>query len=345
MRKFAVALCVVLAATACGGGGGTGDDTEPTADATETEPETAASEAEEPADEGEGDQEVLSLKVGVIPIIDTAPIYMARDNGIFESHGLEVELVEGQAGAAAVAAITSGELDFGFAAPVPEIQAQGQGLDLVVVANAYSQGEELSQAVVTTADNPAESIRDLGGMTIAGNALQAVNELVVRAAYQEAGGDPSELEFIALPYPDMQAALESGSIDAAFLIEPFLSRAIGSGNFKAVSENPQIELVGVGSSLSSYFTSQAYIDANPEAVDRFVAAMAEANEFADANPDEVRAAIPTFTAIAAEVAEGIAIGQYLPEVDDAVYEVFGRYMTEYGWIPAEPDLSTLLYRP
>src|SRR5690554_5497945 len=123
VRKFAVALCVALVATACGGGGEAGDDTEPTTEATETEtteseePSEDASE-EDAAAEGDEDQEVLSLKVGVIPIIDTAPIYMARENGIFEEHGLEVELVEGQTGAAAVAAITSGELDFGFAAPV-----------------------------------------------------------------------------------------------------------------------------------------------------------------------------------------------------------------------------------
>ena len=281
------------------------------------------------------------INVGIIPTVDVAPLYLAQEKGIFAEHGLEVELKEVQTGAASTAAVMSGEYQFGFAAPVPEIQAQDKGLPLVVVAGAIAQGEPLSQAILVKKDSGIKDVSDLAGKSVAVNALQAVNDLVMRAYVQKEGGNPDDIKFIALPYPDMQAALDSGRIDAAFLIEPFLSNAVAAGN-SVVVENPQGALVGDGTTFSTYFATKQYVSEDAATVKKFVDAVTEANEYAQENPDEVRKIIPTFTAISPEVAEKMALADYETAIDHKTFEVLGKFMKDFGWIKKEPDLDTLI---
>src|SRR5690625_2481883 len=47
---------------------------------------------------------LTEINVGVIPILDTVPIYLGVDEGIFEEHGLDVNLQEAQGGAAIIPA-------------------------------------------------------------------------------------------------------------------------------------------------------------------------------------------------------------------------------------------------
>ncbi|GII65931.1 ABC transporter substrate-binding protein [Sphaerisporangium krabiense] len=314
MRKLASAvLLICIAAAACGG----------------------------PADQAPGAGGTTTVKVGIIPTIDVAPLYLAKQKGFFTEHGLELELKEVQTGAAATAAVMSGEYQFGFAAPVPEIQAQAKGLPITVIAGAIAQGDPLSQAIVVRKGSPIKAIGDLAGKTVAVNALQGVNDLVLRAAMEKAGGDPGSLKFLPLPYPDMRAALDGGRVDAAFLIEPFLSGASAAGD-EVVLRNPQGDLAGKGTAFSTYFSSRSYVAEHAKTVDDFVAALREANEYAQAHPDEVRKIIPTFTAIKPDVAARMAIADYRTGVDEKTFEVLGGFMKEYGWIKDAPDLKSLI---
>lgn len=287
---------------------------------------------------------VTQVNLGLIPVIDVAPLYLAQQKGIFKKHHLQVTFKEVQTGAASMAAVMSNEYQFGFAAPAPEIQAQAQGLPITVVAGAYAQGEALSQAILAKAGSPIQSVADLAGKTVAVNALQAINDVVLRSLVSEKGGDPSKIHFIALPYPDMQAALDSGQVDAIFTIEPFLSAAVAAGA-KVVSKNPQAELISPDTNLSSYFANRQYVSTHKDVVKNFVAAVTEANKYAQAHEDEVRSIIPTFTAIKADVAQKIGIGTFTSTIDDKTFEVVGKYMKQFGFINKEPDLSTLVYKP
>src|SRR4051812_11108088 len=66
------------------------------------------------SDEGSGDSGVDNVKVGVIPIIDVAPIYLGQQKGFFKSRNIEVAMESGQGGAAIVPGVVSGQFQFGF---------------------------------------------------------------------------------------------------------------------------------------------------------------------------------------------------------------------------------------
>src|SRR5438128_243292 len=55
-----------------------------------------------------------TIKVGVIPIVDTAPMHLGVAKGFFKEQDLDVQLVTVTGGAEAIAQVVSGKLDFSF---------------------------------------------------------------------------------------------------------------------------------------------------------------------------------------------------------------------------------------
>ncbi|WP_406019719.1 ABC transporter substrate-binding protein [Nocardioides sp. NBC_00850] len=66
----------------------------------------------ESADESAGG--ATEITVGVIPIVDVAPIYLGVEKGFFKEEGLDVNLELAQGGAAIIPAVASGQYQFGF---------------------------------------------------------------------------------------------------------------------------------------------------------------------------------------------------------------------------------------
>ncbi|MGH8878227.1 MAG: ABC transporter substrate-binding protein, partial [Stackebrandtia sp.] len=75
-----------------------------------------------------------AVTVGVIPIVDVAPIYLGDKEGFFADRGIDLKLKSGQGGAAIVPGVSSGDYQFGFSNLTSLMSAQTQGLDVRAVA-------------------------------------------------------------------------------------------------------------------------------------------------------------------------------------------------------------------
>jgi len=241
------------------------------------------------------------VTVGVIPITDVAPIYLGKAKGFFAKRNLEVNLERAQGGAELIAPVVSGQREFGFSNVSSILIAQTRGLDLVAVAaGASSTGERGRDfgAIVARGDSPIRNAKDLVGKSIAVNNLKNIGDTSVKAAVRAAGGDDSNLKFVELAFPEMPPALDGKRVDAAWIVEPFLTitRAHGA---KVVAWN----LVDTAPNLmiAVYFTSGKYAKEHPDVVKRFKEAINESLEYADSHTDEVRAIVPTFTRISKEM--------------------------------------------
>src|SRR5215469_10253627 len=62
--------------------------------------------------------------------------YVAKDQGIFDKHGLDVTLTVGQNGSVITAALIAGSAQIGAPTPTVFLQAHEQGVDLVILASA-----------------------------------------------------------------------------------------------------------------------------------------------------------------------------------------------------------------
>src|SRR5918992_1184160 len=84
-----------------------------------------------------------NVTVGVIPILDVAPIYLGKQKGFFSNRNIELTLEQAQGGAAIVPAVASGQYQFGFSNVVSLLLAQSRNVPIKVVCNGNnSTGED-----------------------------------------------------------------------------------------------------------------------------------------------------------------------------------------------------------
>ncbi|TFV64408.1 UNVERIFIED_ORG: nitrate ABC transporter substrate-binding protein [Bacillus sp. AZ43] len=288
-----------------------------------------------------GEQEMRSIRVGTIPIVDTAAIYLGVEQGFFEDRNIDVELVPGSGGAAAVPGVVSGDFDFSFGNVTSILLAQSQGLPLGIVANGVAttgDAEGDFSQVMVPADSPIQDVAALQGKTISVNNLKNIGEVTIRKAIEDAGGDPQDVTFVEMPFPDMPAALAGGQIDAAWLVEPFVTVAGGQGarSVLAPFAEPVPDLT-----VAVYFTTQQMIQEDPELVEDFRAAMQESLAYANENPDEIRRIILTYTQVPAEAAEAIALPSFPEEVNWDSVETVAELMQEFGITEEAADVDAL----
>jgi NitT/TauT family transport system substrate-binding protein len=282
------------------------------------------------------------VTVGVIPIVDVAPLYLGVKKGFFSDEGLDVDLQTAQGGAAIVPAVMSGQYQFGFSNATSLLLGASKGLDLRVVAagNATTgaEGKDFG-AVIVKGDSPIRSAADLAGKKVAVNTLNNINTTTVNEAVRKAGGDPSGIQYVELPFPDIVSAVAKGDVDAGQVVEPFLTQALDSGdrqvssNYAATDPNLMIGL---------YFTSGTYADKNAALVKSFTAAMDKSLQYADSHPDEARQIVSTYTDIDEATLAKITLPKWPTAIPTDAVQKLADLAVQDGLMEKAPDLSSLL---
>jgi NitT/TauT family transport system substrate-binding protein len=287
---------------------------------------------------GGGPQQV---KVGIIPILDVAPIYLGKQKGFFTSRNIELTLEAGQGGAAIVPGVVSGQFQFGFSNVTSLLIAQSRGLPLKVVSNGVaSTGKDKADfGGVVVKDASIRTAADLAGKRVAVNTLKNIGDSTIRASVRKAGGDPSSIRFVELPFPDMPAALQAGRVDAVWVVEPFLSASLSQGG-RLVASNYVDTAPNL--TVAVYFTSQKLIKDDPDLVKRFTAAMTESLAYADAHPDEARQVLTTYTQIDEAVIKDLTLPKWPPEINRASVETLAKLAVQDGLVTRQPDVAALL---
>ena len=321
----AIAAASLLALTACGEGS-------PSSDADDSGASGAAA-----------DGELTSIEVGVIPIVDVAPIYLGVQEGIFEEYGLDVNLTLAQGGAAIVPAVQSGDMDFGFSNITSLVISTSRGLEMELVAagpQTTGNADDDFSAVLVPEDSDVESMADLAGKSIAVNTLNNINDTVLKEGMRQAGGDPDSMDLTEVAFPEMPGQLEAGNVDAVMAVEPFktIVSQTGAREIYAPYAEPIEDLTVAG-----YFTTSQRIQEDPELVDAFVTAMKESQQFAEDNPDAVREILPEYTSLDPEIIEELTISRFPQEINtDSVQRII-ELSLETGLIDNEVALEDFIY--
>ncbi|MDN6637115.1 MAG: ABC transporter substrate-binding protein [Yaniella sp.] len=316
----AAAAAGLLVLTSCGGG------------------EDAPADGDNAAQDGQ----LTQVSIGVIPIVDVAPIYLGAKEGIFEEHGLELDLTLAQGGAAIIPAVQSGDFDFGFSNVTSLVIGQSQGLPLQLVApgpqTTGNAGEDFSSLLVPE-DSDAESIADLEGRSVAVNTLNNINDTVLKEGLRQADGDPEEMNLVEVAFPDMGGQLESGNVDAIMAVEPFatLAKDAGAREIYSPYAEPIEDLM-----IAGYFASTDMVEEDPELVDAFVAAMKESQQYAEDNPEEAKAILPEYSEIDPEIIDDLNMPKFPQDINMESTERIIELSEETGLIDESIDVNELV---
>ncbi|MFE7835859.1 ABC transporter substrate-binding protein [Streptomyces sp. NPDC057474] len=318
LRTMACAAVVALGVTACGSGGsGTAQP---------------AAESGKPA----------KVVVGLLSVAAVAPAYLGEDKGFFSDEGLDVEFRPVQGGAEAVPMLMSNEIQFSFGNAISMAYAQLQGIDMQFVTEGAQGGtdpKDNTTGITVAKKSKIRTADDLAGKTFGVNQLKALGEITIRTALEKRGVDASKIKFVELDFPEMNAALANGSIDAAFSTEPFMSQGLAAGNrvvMDSISETaPHL-------SLSGYFSSKQYIDKNPDVVKRFQRAMNRSLDYASKHEDEVRTVIPQHTKVPAKVAQRMRLPHWTSELNTESIRLLISQGRKYELFKKDIDVDAML---
>src|SRR5688500_10297699 len=89
---------------------------------------------------GGGAEQVQTIKVGVIPIADVAPLYLGMDEGFFEEEGLKIQPQLAEGGAAIVPSVVSGDYQIGFSNTTSLIIAGSKKLPIQIISQGVLGG-------------------------------------------------------------------------------------------------------------------------------------------------------------------------------------------------------------
>jgi NitT/TauT family transport system substrate-binding protein len=292
-----------------------------------------------PSADGSGTTRVT---IGVIPIVDVAPLYLGQKKGFFGKRGLDLDMVSAQGGAAIIPGVVSGQFQFGFSNTTSLMLAQTKGVPVKSVVNGAASNGKVGGDVTGVAvkkDSPVKSAKDLAGRTVAVNTLQNIGDTTVRESVRKAGGDPSKVKFVEIPFDQMPAALDDGRVDAAWMGEPAMTIAKAQG--ARVVASPFAE-TDPKLTVATYFTSAKIAEENPALVGKFTEAMTESLEYASAHPDEARQILTTYTKISGDVLKDLTLPGWPTQVDMASLEKLASLGAEDGIFGGKkPDVETL----
>ncbi|QNE15506.1 ABC transporter substrate-binding protein [Pseudarthrobacter sp. NBSH8] len=320
----ALAAASVLGLSACGSGSpsSTGNGTAPA--------------------DGAGSGQLTKVSVGVIPIVDCAPIYLGSKQGFFKDEGLELDIQTATGGAAIVPGVVSGSFDFAFSNLISVMVAKDKGLDLKFVANGVSTTGEKGNdvgGVVVPAGSSIQSAKDLAGKTVSVNNLSNIGDTTIKSVVEKDGGDPGSVKFVEVAFPDAPAALANKQVDAAWILEPFLSKAVAEGgtivssNF--VEMSPELDIAG-------YFTKAETIKSKAELTAKFTRAMNKSLEYAQEHPQEVRDIVGTYTKIDEATRAKMILPRYRVEFNKDAFKTLGDAAAKYGTLAKAPNAGDLL---
>lgn len=177
------------------------------------------------------------VQLGALSSASDAGLWIAVAKKYFEAERIELEVTNFASAAEMVAPLGAGQLDVGGGAPGVGLAAAAlRGIDIKIVADKATTAPGGGyQGIVVRKDlydsGQVTSPADLKGRKFALPSTTGITPEVMTDQYMKrAGLGARDADLVAMGFPDMIPAFANKAIDAAVLIEPFLTRVVEGGD-------------------------------------------------------------------------------------------------------------------
>lgn len=216
------------------------------------------------------------IRIGIVPLISSGPIFLAKEMGLFEKVNLDVEIEYFKDGVLAIPALVAGELDVTvstLSAGLFNAIGKGAPYKLILDRGSEKPGSgsmeiAASNEMVAAGLTGADKLALLKGKRISLQAPGGIDQFLLGRGVQKAGLDPrTDVTWnTGLGYPDIIRAMGAGQVDCANVPLP-LGYLVEKNKFgKLICAGYDIV---PNAQLACWAMSTKYLDANKSAAIRF----------------------------------------------------------------------------
>lgn len=273
------------------------------------------------------------LKIGVLNTADSAVLFAAQNDHLFDEYGANVELIKFGSASDQSKAVEAGEID----GIMTDLIVQGlinksEDCHLKTVLIALGDKVENGKFVIASApDNEHNTVDSLAGAKIAISEGTSM-EFLLDSYCDVLGIELASIDKINVPSISlrMEMLLEGSDIDCAILPEPLGDYSVLKGA-QIVIDDTQLD---VNLSVSVIAIEDSYLESHQKNVENFISAYAEAAKRMNEDKDAYRQIVLDVANVPEEMQDSYVIPDYSEQSlpDEELFNRVQEWMVNKGFI-------------
>jgi NitT/TauT family transport system substrate-binding protein len=272
------------------------------------------------------------------PTTGLMPSYIAKDHGMFEKHGLDVDLVLLTNQGAVISALIGGSAQIVTPSALAVIQASDQGIDVVFVASSSMSPSKSRSGIFVKNGSGIHAPQDLIGKKVGVPSINTLIHVIARRWLELNGVDYNKVNFAEIGFQQMYDTLNAGIVDGVSAIDPYYGKLEQIGY---VVGNPDDSLPK-NTLTSVYASTREWTDSHKAALAAFRQSLTEAIDFINSHDAEARASLVKYT----RQPEAVVAATPMPELQVTVHpeqvQFFIDLARHQGLIKSSPDAAHMI---
>jgi NitT/TauT family transport system substrate-binding protein len=259
-------------------------------------------------------QSVANVRVIATPLDAAGPVFYAKDLGLFDKVGLNVDIIRPTDNGITVSAIASGATEIGYVNITQIELAFHRGVPIRILVPSSitdtTSGRQTDYLLVPKL-SPVKTSKDFEGKTLGTSPLKSLGDFAFNAWADQRGADSSKFKWVEIPFVNLSAAMDAGRIDGAFTVEPFATQSLETARtfchpFSAIAKR----FVG-----AAFCVNPAWADANKDVAKRFVSAIHDAAAWGNLNHEKSGAILQKYSKVDSATIAAMARSKYPDSLD------------------------------
>jgi ABC-type nitrate/sulfonate/bicarbonate transport system substrate-binding protein len=208
----------------------------------------------------------MVIATGVDPAF--SQFYVAKEAGLFDKNGLDVQINTGASGSAMVPFLINNQVNAAYGSDLAGVVNHNLDANVVAVADGTYLLKWLSVVGKDVAD-----LNGLKGKRV-GVAKGTGSEIFWAGVVRKFNLDPADYTIVDVEAPEMVAATERGDIDGFAAWEPWPTRTLQMVKGTKIL----VDAEGIYNNRNYVYMNRGWIEQNRDTAERFVRALCEAND-------------------------------------------------------------------
>jgi ABC-type nitrate/sulfonate/bicarbonate transport system substrate-binding protein len=287
-------------------------------------------------------QEKVKLRIAYIPVITWLPAMVAKDEGLFDKNGLDVEMTKFP-NIINLPGTLGKQFDMVPTTAPDLLNAAAHGLNIAAVSGeTIETANNKSFQVLVRADSGIQSPKDLSGKRVASPGIGSVMHIALLYWVKKDGGDPSGINGVETSFPAMIDQLKAGRVDAVEQLEPFVGQMLGMG-FKSIGD--PLLTVADPVLFPFWIADATWARAHRDVLKKWAASLEAALAVIKSDDKKARAVLAKYSGLPDAVVARIPIPAYDFKITPAQLDVWRQMMVSQGYPLDKLDIDKLVVTP